>query len=121
MKQNFDRTNPDEADEYFMDCLREGNLKNAMTCFDPEGVYMDKDGNAISGLENIEKVVANLCNMKPDIKIYKHKNSPVGKDLIYRLDKWTMTATDPQGNPITMKGASAHIMRKIPRVFGFGL
>ena len=53
MKQNFDRTNPDEADEYFMNCIREGNLKNAMTCFDPEGVYMDKDGNAISGLANI--------------------------------------------------------------------
>jgi ketosteroid isomerase-like protein len=50
--------------------------------------------------------------MKPDIKIYKHKNSLVGKDLIYRLDKWTMTATDRQGNPIKMQGASAHIMRK---------
>jgi len=100
MTQNFDRTNPDEANEYFIDCLREGDLKNAMTCFDPDGVYMDIDGNAIRGLANIEKVGANLCNMKPDIKIYKHKNSTVGKDLIYRLDKWTMTATDPQGNPI---------------------
>jgi len=87
MKQNFDRTNPDEADEYFMDCIREGNLKNAMTCFDHEAVYMDKDGNAISELANIEKLVANLCNMKPEIKIYKHKNSPVGKGLIYRLDR----------------------------------
>jgi ketosteroid isomerase-like protein len=112
MKQNFDRTNPDEADEYFMDCIREGNLKNAMTCFDQEAVYMDKDGNSISGLANIENVVANLCHMKPYIKIYKHKNSPVGNDLIYRLDKWTMTATDPQGKPIRMQGASAHIMRK---------
>jgi len=112
MTQIFDRTNPDEADEYFMDCIREGNLKNAMTCFDQEAIYMDKDGIAISGLDNIEKVVANLCNMKPDIKIYKHKNLAVGKDLIYRLDKWTMTATDLHGNLINMKGASAHIMRK---------
>jgi len=112
MKQNFDRTNPDEADEYFMNCIREGNLKNAMSCFDQEAVYMDKDGNAIRGLDNIEKVMANLCKMKPDIKIYKHKNIPVGNDLIYRLDKWTLTATDPQGNPIKMQGASAHIMRK---------
>ena len=112
MKQNFDRTNPDEAEEYFMDCIREGNLKNAMSCFDQEAVYMDKDGNAISGLDNIEKVMANLCKMKPDIKIYKHKNIPVGNDLMYRLDKWTLTATDPQGNPIKMQGASANIMRK---------
>ena len=94
MKQNFDRTNPNEADEYFMNCIREGDLINAMSCFDPEAVYMDKDGNAIRGHENIEKVIAHLCNMKPDLKIYKHKNTTVGDDLIYRLDKWTMTATD---------------------------
>ena len=27
MKHNFDRTNPDEADEFFMDCIRAGDLK----------------------------------------------------------------------------------------------
>ena len=112
MKQHFDRTNPDEADEYFMNCIREGNVKNAMTCFDPEGVYMDKDGNAISGLTNIEKVVANLYNMRADVKVYEHKNAPVGYDMMYWLDKSTMTATDQQGNPINKKGASAKMMRK---------
>ena len=38
MKHNFDRTNPDEADEFFMDCILAGDLKNAMTCFDHEAV-----------------------------------------------------------------------------------
>ena len=112
MTQNFDRTDPNEADEYFLNCIRNGDLKNAMTCFDPEAIYIGKEGNTISGFTSIEKVVANLCNMKPDLKIYKHKNTLVGNDLIYRLDKWTLTATDPQGNPIKMQGASAHIMRK---------
>ena len=32
--------------------------------------------------------------------------------LVYRLDKCTMTATDPQGNSINIQRASAHIMRK---------
>jgi len=79
MMQNFDRTNPDQADEYFMAYIQKGNLKYAMTCFDQEAVYMDKDGNAKSGLENIEKVIAHLCNMKPEIKIYKHKKNTLPK------------------------------------------
>ena len=111
MIQNFDRTDPNEADEYFLNCIRIGDLENAMTCFDPEAIYIDKDGNTITGFANIEKVVANLCNMQPDIKVYEHKNSPVGNDMMYWLDKWTI-ATDPQGNSINMKGASANMMRK---------
>ena len=40
MTQNFDRTDPNEADEYFLNCVRNGDLKNAMTCFDPEAIYI---------------------------------------------------------------------------------
>lgn len=113
MTQNFDRTDPDGADEYFLNCVRNGDLKNAMTCFDPEAIYIDRDGNAINGLANIEKLVANLCNMKPDIKVYEHKISPVGNDMMYWLDKWTLTAAaGPDGKPMKMKGASANMMRK---------
>jgi len=50
MIQNFDRTNPDEADEYFMDCIREGNLKNAMTCFDQEAVIWTRTETPLVGL-----------------------------------------------------------------------
>ena len=112
MKQNFDRSDPNEADEYFLNCIRVGDLENAMTCFDPEAIYIGKDGNTISGFNNIKKVVANLCNMRADIKVYEHKSAPVGNDMMYWLDKWTMRATDQQGNPIDMKGASANMMRK---------
>jgi len=112
MTQIFDRTDPNEADEYFLYCIRNGDLKNAMGCFDPEAIYIGKDGNTISGFANIEKLVANLCNMKADIKVYEHKNAPVGIDMMYWLDKWTMTATDQEGNTINRKGVSANMMRK---------
>jgi len=112
MKQNFDRTNPDGADEYFLEAVRNGDVKTAMTCFDPEAIYIDKEGNTITGFDNIEKVVANLCNMKPDIKVYEHQMAPVGNDMMYWLDKWSMTATGLDGKQFEMKGASANMMRK---------
>ena len=112
MKQNFDRTDPNEADDYFLEAVRNGDVKTAMTCFDPEAIYIDKDGNTITGFTNIEKVVANLCKMKPDIKVYEHQMAPVGNDMMYWLDKWTMKATGPDGKPFEMKGASANMMRR---------
>jgi len=83
-----------------------------MTCFDPEAIYIDKEGKTINGFAKIEKVVANLCNMNADIKVYEHKNSPIGNDTMYWSDKWAMTATDPKDNPFKMKCASANLMRK---------
>ena len=112
MINNFDRTDPHDADEYFLEAVRNGDVKTAMTCFDKEAVYIGKDSKPISGMDNIEKVITELCKMKPDIKVYEHQMSPVGIDMMYWLDKWTMTATDQQGNPIDMKGASANMMRK---------
>ena len=112
MINNFDRTDPQDADEYFLEAVRNGDVKTAMTCFDKEAVYIGKDSKPISGMDNIEKVITELCKMKPDIKVYEHQMSPVGSDMMYWLDKWTMTATDPQGNSINMKGASANMMRK---------
>ncbi|MCY7423080.1 MAG: DUF4440 domain-containing protein [Chitinophagaceae bacterium] len=113
MIKNFDRTDPDDADEYFLEAVRNGDVKTAMTCFDKEGVYIGKDSKPISGMDNIEKVITELCKMKPDIKVYEHQMSPVGSDMMYWLDKWTMTAAaGADGKPMKMKGASANMMRK---------
>jgi len=112
MIHNFDRTDPDDADEYFLDAVRNGDVKTAMTCFDNEAVYIGKDGKPISGMDNIEKVITELCKMKPDIKVYEHQMAPVGNDMMYWLDKWRMTATGPDGKPFEMKGASANMMRR---------
>jgi len=112
MIHNFVRTDPDDADEYFLDAVRNGAVKTAMTCFDNEAVYISKDGKPISGMDNIEKVITELCKMTPDIKVYEHQMAPVGNDMMYWLDKWRMTATGPDGKPFEMKGASANMMRR---------
>ena len=43
MNTTFDRTDPDGADEYFLEAVRNGDVKTAMTCFDKEAVYIGKD------------------------------------------------------------------------------
>lgn len=70
MNKTFGRTDPDGADEYFLEAIRNGDIKIAISCFGNEAVYIGADGKTTSGLDNIEKIVTGLCKMKPDIKVY---------------------------------------------------
>ena len=36
MAQEFDRTDPNGFDEYFMDCIGRGDMEAALACFDPK-------------------------------------------------------------------------------------
>jgi len=112
MAQEFDRTDPNGFDEYFMDCIGRGDMEAALACFDPEALYVEKSGNALSGREAIKKAISTLVNMKAKMEVYEHNNLPVTKDLMYRMDKWTVKGTGPNGKPMEMKGASVHLLRR---------
>lgn len=111
MTENFDRTHPAGAVKYFRHCIVTGNLDGALSCFDQEAIYIERDGEEISGLENIKKPLEHLCNWKPDIQGNKQKLTIVG-DLAIWVDQWMLKAFSPDGTPIEMKGATTCMMKK---------
>lgn len=111
MKTNYDRTNPIEAVNYFRYCIVSGDLEGALSCFDEEAIYIDRDGQEVKGLDNIKKAMQHLCTWKPEIKGSKHRLTIVGDHAVW-ADKWVLKATLPDGNPIEMDGATTCMMRK---------
>ncbi|RKR08803.1 ketosteroid isomerase-like protein [Flavobacterium sp. 90] len=111
MTEEFDRTIPVGAVNYFRNCIVSGDLQGTLSCFDKEAVYIDRDGTEIKGLDNIEKAMQHLCNWKPEIKGSKHRATIVG-DLAIWVDNWSMKAKMPDGNPIEMKGATSCLMKQ---------
>ncbi|WP_121966132.1 nuclear transport factor 2 family protein [Myroides sp. N17-2] len=110
MKQ-FDRKTPESAVKYFRSCIVNGDLEGALSCFDKDAVYIDRDGSEIRGLDNIKIAMQHLCNWKPEIIGDSHKATIVGDHAIW-IDKWSMNAVMPDGNPIEMKGATSCMMKK---------
>lgn len=94
-----------------MDCTGRGDMEAALACFDPEALYVEKSGNALSGREAIEKAISPLVKMKAKMEVYEHNNLSVSKDLMYRMNKRIVKATLPYGTPMEMKGASVHLLR----------
>lgn len=111
MPQNFDRTQPADAVKFFRHCILTGNLEGALSCFDEEAIYIERDGEEIKGLENIRKPLEHLCGWKPNIQGIKHKATIVG-DLAVWADKWILKAHAPDGSPIEMNGATTCMMKK---------
>lgn len=111
MIENFDRTIPEGNVKYFRDCIRRGDLKGAMSCFDPEAVYIERDGQEVRGLDHIEKSLESICSWKPEIIGIKQRLNIVG-DIAIWIDKYTVKAKMPNGDPMEMEGVTACIMKR---------
>lgn len=111
MIENYDRTSPVGAVKYFRNCIYLGDLKGALSCFHPEGVYIERDGQEIKGLDNIEKALRGICLWKPDIQGISQRVAIVG-NLAMWTDKYAVKAKRPNGDLMEMEGVTACIMKR---------
>lgn len=111
MTEKFDRTTPEDAVKYFRDRIVNGDLQGTLSCFDKEAIYIERDGQEIKGLDNIKKSMEHLCVWKPEITGSNHKVIIVGNLAIW-VDKWSLKAIMPDGNPVEMNGATSCMMKK---------
>lgn len=110
MSERFDKTNPEKMVSYFRNCILQGDLQGAISCFDAEGIYIERDGQEIKGLENIEKALKSLCLWKPEISSVMHRVTIVGNHAIW-TDKYTVRAKTLQGGHIETDGITACLMK----------
>ncbi len=111
MTEDFDRTDPEGFVKYFRNCIYRGDLKGALNCFDSEATYIERDGQEIKGLDNIEKALESICSWKPEIKGIKQRVTIVG-DIAIWIDKYAVKAKMPNGDPIEMEGVTACILKR---------
>jgi len=109
--EEFNRKTEIGAVAFFRHCLKSKDLKGAMSCFDPQGVYIDRDGRKISGLTEIERTLGNLCALGPEIRGRVPHFSTLG-DLSLWLDEWEMTGKTPNGDLIKINGHTACLMKR---------
>ncbi|MGU3374705.1 YybH family protein [Chryseobacterium sp. M5A1_1a] len=110
MIENFDRRKPEDAVKYFRNCIYRSDLKGAVSCFHSEAVYIERDGQEIKGLDNIEKALAGICIWRPEITSVKHRITIIG-DLAIWIDKYVVKAKMANGEPMEMDGITACLMK----------
>lgn len=109
--EEFDRKTPAGTVGYFRNCLKNGNVEGALSCFDSQGLYIDRSGKEMKGLLQIEMAMKSLCILKPSITGAAAHVSLID-DLAMWMDKWTMTGKTPDGHPIEMDGHTSCILKR---------
>lgn len=109
--EGFDRSTPAGTVAYFRYCIKTGDVKGAMSCFDVQGVYIDRDGTPIRGLPQIELAIGQLCAWRPSVK-GGTPHVTIVDDVAMWLDKWEMTGTTPDGNTISRTGHTTCLMKR---------
>lgn len=109
--QDFNRKTPEGAVAYFRNCIKEGDVEGALSCFHPIAVYIDRDGKAFRGLQQIEQAMKGICALKFNISGATPHITEVN-DIAMWLDRWEMTGTTPDGHPINMAGHTSCIMKR---------
>ncbi len=113
MNKTFDRTSIEGAARFFQNCVRNGDVDGALSCFDAEAVYIPTLGNVVKGTVAIRKGLEMLCGMKPNLQAKRSLALEAG-DLASWVDEWTLQATLPDGTPLVMNGVSSDIMKRQP-------
>lgn len=110
MSERLDKKSPERMVRYFRHCIFQGDLQGAVSCFDAEGVYIERDGQEVKGLDNIEKALESICVWKPKISSIKHRVTIVDNHAIW-TDTYFVKAKTPHGEPVEMDGVTVCLMK----------
>ena len=109
MEKTFDRTTTEGSARYFQNCVRNGDVEGALSCFDPEAIYVTGPGTQVTGKESIRAALAQVCALKPDLQAQRSADFTAG-DIAGWVDEWTLKATTPDGTRLDLKGVSADVL-----------
>ncbi|MDN3692322.1 nuclear transport factor 2 family protein [Chryseobacterium tructae] len=109
--ENFNRKAQAGAVAYFRHCIKNGDVEGALSCFDPEGVYIDRDGKELRGLEQIQVAMENICGLKLNIQGETPHITEIN-ELALWIDRWEMSGNTPDGQAIKMTGHTSCVMKR---------
>lgn len=105
-------TAPAEVIRLFAAALHDGRVDDAMALYEPDAVFVPQpDAPPISGRDAIRDALTGFAALRPTMTADIRKVITAG-EIATVLNTWQMSGTTPAGEPVTMAGTSADVMRR---------
>jgi uncharacterized protein (TIGR02246 family) len=105
--------NPGAVIQRFSELLGEGDLDAMMELYEPGAAFAPQPGQTVSGQDEIRAALAAFLAMRPRMDGHVEKVVEAG-DTALVSNRWRLTGTTPDGNPVEMAGTSADVLRRGP-------
>jgi uncharacterized protein (TIGR02246 family) len=104
------------ADQIYADfakCLNAGDMEGLLGLYEPGAVFVRGPGDHVSGQADLRTVLQGFLDTKGQIS-FKVRHAVQNGDIALLSNEYTLHGTDPEGNPITMTGKTAEVLRRQP-------
>ena len=107
------RGTPEQLLESIVDGINSGNLEGLLTLYEDQAAFAAQPGTLAHGLEGIGGALAGFIAMKGilDLKVTRVLEAS-GLALVTGV--WTFDGTGPDGQPVTLTGQNADVLRRQP-------
>jgi ketosteroid isomerase-like protein len=104
-------TDAEKFRDTFQDLFHAGNLDGLVSLFELEGAFVSPPGQVTVGPDAIRKVLADLLAIGGRLEFKDRSFHQVG-DIALRVHEYQVEGSDPDGNPLTLRGVAAAVLRR---------
>ena len=102
---------PEQVYEVLRDAFNAGDIERLMTLYEPGAVLVAQPGENMAGTEQVRAALESFLALNGQLTAELGTVVRAG-DVALASANWSVTGTGPDGNPITLSGVSADVLRQ---------
>ena len=104
-------TTPEATIERFSQLLAAGDLESMVGLYEPDATFAPQPGETVTGRDAIRAALGGFLAVKPRMTGQIEKVLRAG-DTALVTNRWSLTGTAPDGQPVSMGATSADVLRR---------
>ena len=105
------RATPKQVLESIVNGINTGNVDALMTLYEPHAAFASRPGSLAHGLSGVRESLAAFTAMKGTLDLEVTRVLEAG-GLALVFGVWSFTGTGPDGQPVTLSGKNADVLRR---------
>ena len=109
----MNQAGPATTIERFSELLARGELDAMVELYEPDATFSPQPGESVSGRDAIRAALSGFLAVKPRMTGQIEKVLRAG-DTALVANRWSLSGTAPDGQPVSMGATSADVLRRRP-------
>ena len=103
---------PEETSKLFTEAINSGDVDALIALYEPDAVSLPPTGDPpVTTTEGRRELFSGMMGLNPTIALHVTRTLSHG-DTAMVTGSWTFEGKDPDGNPVTMSGHYADVVRR---------